>query len=101
MNDVITGNTSMPKATTDWDALRHLSATDIHANLEADPDAHATDAAFWEGANVVLPPCKQAVTMRLDADLLAWFRQHRGYQTRINAILRTYMNAHVDRQQPR
>ncbi len=26
--------------------------------------------------------------MRLDADLLAWFRQQRGYQTRINAILR-------------
>jgi uncharacterized protein (DUF4415 family) len=32
--------------------------------------------------------------MRLDADLLAWFRQERGYQTRINAILRAYMKAH-------
>jgi uncharacterized protein (DUF4415 family) len=31
--------------------------------------------------------------MRLDADLLAWFRKQRGYQTRINAILRTYMKA--------
>jgi uncharacterized protein (DUF4415 family) len=33
--------------------------------------------------------------MRLDADLLAWFRQQRGYQTRINAILRAYMKAHA------
>ena len=33
--------------------------------------------------------------MRLDGDLLAWFRQQRGYQTRINAILRAYMKAHV------
>jgi uncharacterized protein (DUF4415 family) len=34
------------------------------------------------------------ITMRLDRDLLAWFRRQRGYQTRINAILRAYMNAH-------
>ena len=34
--------------------------------------------------------------MRLDADLLDWFRGERGYQTRINAILRAYMNAHAD-----
>jgi uncharacterized protein (DUF4415 family) len=32
--------------------------------------------------------------MRLDRDLLEWFRQQRGYQTRMNAILRAYMNAH-------
>jgi len=31
--------------------------------------------------------------MRLDADLLRWFRQNPGYQTRINAILRAYMLA--------
>ena len=35
------------------------------------------------------------MTMRLDADLLAWFRQQRGYQTRINAILRAYMKARM------
>ncbi|MGA9391441.1 MAG: BrnA antitoxin family protein [Candidatus Sulfotelmatobacter sp.] len=33
------------------------------------------------------------VTMRLDTDLLRGFRQQRGYQTRINAILRAYMEA--------
>jgi uncharacterized protein (DUF4415 family) len=31
--------------------------------------------------------------MRLDAFLLAWFRQEKGYQTRINSILRAYMDA--------
>lgn len=40
---------------------------------------------------------KQLVTMRLDADLLEWLRQERGYQTRINAILRSYMDAHKKR----
>jgi uncharacterized protein (DUF4415 family) len=33
--------------------------------------------------------------MRLDADLLRWFRQHPGDQTRINAILRSYMQANA------
>lgn len=32
--------------------------------------------------------------MGLDADLLRWLRRERGYQTRINAILRAYMQAH-------
>ena len=41
-----------------------------------------------------MPSRKAVVTIRLDADLLEWFRQQRGYQTRINAILRSYMKAH-------
>jgi uncharacterized protein (DUF4415 family) len=40
-----------------------------------------------------MPAPKEIVTIRLDADLLRWFRHHPGYQTRINAILRAYMNA--------
>ena len=41
-----------------------------------------------------MPAPREIVTMRLDADLLLWFRRERGYQTRINAILRAYMQAH-------
>jgi len=40
-------------------------------------------------------PNKQQVTLRVDRDVLAWFRsQGRGYQTRINELLRAYMEAH-------
>ena len=60
---------------------------------DADPEAQATDAQFWKTAKVVLPTPKEIVTMRLDADLLRWFRRKRGYQTRIDAILRAYMEA--------
>jgi uncharacterized protein (DUF4415 family) len=42
---------------------------------------------------LVMPRRKQPVTIRLDADLLEWFRRERGYQTRINAVLRSYMVA--------
>jgi uncharacterized protein (DUF4415 family) len=41
---------------------------------------------------------KQQVTLRLDADVLAWFKaQGRGYQTKINALLRAYVEAHRSR----
>jgi uncharacterized protein (DUF4415 family) len=79
---------------TDWSRLRRASASSIRRGIEADPDVHATDAEFWKRASVVLPAPKEIVTMRLDADLLRWFRKERGYQTRINAILRAYMKAH-------
>ena len=79
---------------TDWGRLRRASAASIRKGIEADPDARATDAEFWKSAKVVVPAPKQIVTMRLDADLLRWFRRERGYQTRINAILRAYMKAH-------
>jgi len=72
-----------------------MSDTEIRKGIAADPDTHATDKKFWKNAQVVWPVRKQIVTMRLDADLLRWFRQQRGYQTRINAILRAYMSAHT------
>jgi uncharacterized protein (DUF4415 family) len=79
---------------TDWGKLRLMSAVRIRKGIASDPAAHATDAEFWKSAEVVMPTPKEIVTMRLDADLLRWFRQQRGYQTRINAILRAYMQAH-------
>jgi uncharacterized protein (DUF4415 family) len=69
--------------------------TEIRKGIAADLDAHITDEEFWKNAKVVWPVRKQIVTMRLDADLLSWFRQQRGYQTRINAILRAYMSTHA------
>jgi len=98
MKDAPTGKTSKvskaKKRGTDWQALQRMSHTEIRAGIAADPDARPTDDDFWKAAKVVLPTRKEVVTMRLDADLLEWFRQQRGYQTRINAILRSYMKAH-------
>ena len=82
------------RTSTDWRRLGRASASSIRRGIEADADAHATDTEFWKQASVVMPAPKEIVTMRLDADLLRWFRQQRGYQTRINAILRAYMKAH-------
>ena len=97
MRDVATGKRSNAKHGTgsDWNRLRRVSDAEIRKGIESDPDARATDEEFWKNARVVWPSRKAVVTMRLDSDLLEWFRQQRGYQTRINAILRAYMNAHA------
>ncbi len=94
MNDATTGKTSTSEPATDWDRLHRVDDAELRAAIDADSDAPATDEAFWKDAKVVWPCPKETVTIRLDADLLAWLRRERGYQTRINAILRTYMKAH-------
>jgi uncharacterized protein (DUF4415 family) len=92
-----TGNASAKGSRTEWSRPRAASDAEVRAGIKSDVDAHATDAAFWKDAKVVWPTPKQVVTMRLDADLLEWLRQERGYQTRVNAILRAYMDAQKNR----
>jgi uncharacterized protein (DUF4415 family) len=55
----------------------------------------------WAGARrgQFYRPVKQQVTLRIDADILAWFKRHatreRGYQTNINRALRDYVQRRV------
>ncbi len=98
MSAASTGRTSRRanEPRTNWKRVRSLTGAQIRAGIRKDPDIHPTDEAFWNMAKVVMPRSKKTVTMRLDADLLDWFRGNPGYQTRINAILRAYMNAQVN-----
>ena len=58
-------------------------------------DIPETDKTFWERAELRMPQTKRGVYLRLDQDLLDWLKhQGPGYQTRINAILRSYMETH-------
>lgn len=58
-------------------------------------DIPELDENFFQTAKVVVPPGKKQLTIRLDEDVLKWLKgQGRGYQTRINAILRAYYEAH-------
>jgi uncharacterized protein (DUF4415 family) len=73
--------------------VRTLKEGEVRRAIADDPEARPTDAKFWKNVRLVLPRRKQPITIRLDTDLLAWLRKQRGYQTRINAVLRTYMEA--------
>lgn len=88
-----TGKALRERQSTNWDRVQTLSDTEVLKRRRADPDAVTTDAAFWKKARIVLPQPKQTVTIRLDADLLAWLRSQKGYQTRVNAALRGWMEA--------
>ncbi len=83
------------KESSDWKRLRSLSDRQIRRPIESEPEARPTDAEFWKKARVVIPAAKRTITIRLDADLLEWLRKQKGYQTRINAVLRTYMDANL------
>jgi uncharacterized protein (DUF4415 family) len=83
------------RQSSNWKRLRALTGRQIRRAIETDPEAQPTDADFWKSARVVMPSAKETITIRLDADLLEWLRKQKGYQTRINAVLRTYMQAHL------
>jgi uncharacterized protein (DUF4415 family) len=83
-------------ARTEWDRIRAMSEEEVEAAAAGDPDALPLDQAFWREARVALPrPGRKKHTgLRIDEDVLAWFRAHGpGYQTRMNAVLRAYVEA--------
>ena len=57
---------------------------------------------FWENAKLNMPRPKTAISLRVDQDVLDWFKaQGSGYQSRINAVLRSFMNARKGKNQAR
>lgn len=59
-------------------------------------DAPATDPEFWKDATVNIPPVKVSVTLQIDPNVLAWYKQQvsQEYQTLINTVLTKYMTEH-------
>ncbi len=79
--------TSQPKTVhADAKVLSHVPRT---------RDAIIGDAAFWRSTELVYPkPGKRRITLHLDTDVPDWFKAGgKGYQTRINAVLRAFMRA--------
>jgi len=75
------------KDDTDWARVKAMTDDDIDFS-----DNPETDEAFWADAKLVLPEPKASIGIRLDRDIVDWFKkQGAGYQTRMNAVLRTYM----------
>ncbi len=74
---------------TDWDKLSILDDSQIDMS-----DIPEISEEFFQNAKIRVPT-KQPVTLRIDSDVLAWFKSGgAGYQTRINQLLRRYMESH-------
>lgn len=85
---------------TDWEHVHSMTDQEIEEAARSDPDALPLDDEFWENARVVFPSRihKVHTGIRLDEDMLQWFKsQGKGWQTRMNAILRSYYETHLTR----
>lgn len=86
---------SRRRGKTDWAVVDALTDEEIAEAVRNDPDAVPLDID-WSKAVVVVPPKKQAISIRVDEDVLDYFkRQGAGYQRRINAVLRSYVQQNV------
>ncbi|MFZ1964603.1 MAG: BrnA antitoxin family protein [Roseiarcus sp.] len=81
----------------DWARAAAMTEAEIEAAIAADPE-EAGMTVDWSQASVEMPQSKAVLNMRVDRDVLEFFRRDgRGYQTKINAVLRSYVDQMVDR----
>src|SRR5271166_3113011 len=77
---------------TDFERLRAMRDADIDNS-----DIPRLGKSFWKAAKLTMPEPKDRLTIRVDHDVVQWLKKKgSGYQTRINAILRSYMKAQSD-----
>ena len=82
--------TTPAKGRADLARLRRM--TDREIDRTSPPELRDLPDDFWQDARVVTPVAKQAISIRLDTDIVAWFRATgTRYQTRMNAVLRSYV----------
>jgi uncharacterized protein (DUF4415 family) len=69
-----------------------MTSDEIEASVAANPDEVGM-VVDWDSATVEMPQPKAVLNMRVDQEVLDYFRKTgRGYQTRINAVLKTYVS---------
>ena len=90
------GSLRPAKDRSDRARIRALTDADIERMARKDGDNPASDASHWADTAIGLPPLKVDVHAKFDVDVVKWFKaQGRGYQTRMNAVLRCYMDVNA------
>ena len=75
---------------TDWERVRNMTEEELEASIDLEEEGEFD----WDNVHVGIPPAKKQLTVRFDEDVIAWFRaQGAGYQTRMNQVLRNYVEA--------
>lgn len=86
------GRLERKRSETDWKRLREMTDEKIERSIAGDPDRAEFKDVDWSKAELVSPVKKRAISIRVDEDVLEFFKkQGAGYQRRINAVLRSYM----------
>lgn len=91
-NITIVSRDAPRRGKTDWARLDALTDEEIEASIANDPDWAEFKDLDWSEAVLVIPPKKKAISIRVDEDVLDYFKKEgAGYQRRMNAVLRSYM----------
>ncbi len=90
-NITVISRDSSRRGKTDWKKVDKLTDAEIDASIANDPDW--SDDWNWSDAVLVIPPKKKAISIRVDEDVLDYFKgeEAAGYQRRINAVLRSFV----------
>lgn len=96
MNERLTKNTSQ---TASLDDIRKLKdAGSLKSARKTTILSEELPDGFWDDAEIVEPKTKTAISLRVDADVLEYFKsQGKGHLTRMNAVLRSYVDAQRSR----
>jgi uncharacterized protein (DUF4415 family) len=82
---------------TDWDKVDSLTGSKLEAAIRADVD-EIQGEADWARSIVGVPARKDHINIRVDHDVLEWFRSNgKGYQTLMNNVLRAFVQTRVQR----
>ncbi len=73
--------------------LKAIADSDIDTS-----DIPELDKNFWNNAKMIAPKTKQAISLRLDSDVLDWFKnQGKGYQSLMNSVLKSYVEHEISK----
>ena len=85
----------------DWARVAAMTEEELEASIADDPDWKDIPSDWHKDAEMVVPSAKKLLSLRVDPDVLAWFRATGpGYQTRMNAALRAYVRAQQAKLKP-
>jgi uncharacterized protein (DUF4415 family) len=83
---------------TNWDKIDAVTGAQLEASIRADVD-HVRGEPDWTQAIVGIPAPKDHINIRIDHDVLQWFRSNgKGYQTLMNNVLRAFVLTRQQRQ---
>lgn len=93
LSDILAKRARGEKSQTDWARVDAMTDEDIERAIADDPDWADFKDIDWSKAKVVIPNPKKSISIRVDEDVIDFFRATgKGYQTRINAVLKHYVS---------
>ena len=96
MNEKLTKNTSQTASLDDIRKMKDAGA--VKSARKTTILSEELPDGFWDDAEIVEPKTKTAISIRVDADVLEYFKsQGKGHLTRMNAVLRSYVDAQRSR----